>query len=207
MSLSSTMTSLMDKARANYHITDKLSIAGLTDLMTKPAVNGPLSITYPDWTKASGWGADASVTVPAFKGVPICATVEIKDIASTASDQGPCLLCNFKDKNLNDLSYWDVDSDGNYKIANGQSVQLWGGDDTFNNKNGLRSAQRLFDNSNLKNVAYIRISIGNNTTTTYSFRNLVVSYYEPYSVQNLIDGGNLAPLVAPTTRNDGTETE
>lgn len=188
MSLSSTMTSLMDKARANYHTTDKLSIANLTDLMDQPAVNGPLSITYPNWTKASGWGADASVTVPVFEGVPICATVEIKDIASMVSEQGPCLLCNFIDKNMNDLSYWDVDSNGNYKLANNQGVQVGPGD-TFNNKNGLRSAQRLFDNSNLKNVAYIRISIGNNTTTTYSFRNLVVSYYEPYSVQNLIAGG------------------
>lgn len=192
MSLSSTMTSLMDKARANYHITDKLSISDLTDLMNKPAVNSPLSITYPNWTKASGWGADAFVIVPVFKGVPICVTAEIKDIASTASDQGPCLLCNFMDKNMNDLSYWDTDSDGNYKLENGQGVQV-GSDDTFSNKNGLRSAQRLFDNSNLKNVAYIRISIGNNTTTTYSFRNLVVSYYEPYSVQNLIAGGQSSP--------------
>lgn len=188
MSLSSTMTSLMDKARVNYHTTDKLSIANLTDLMTKPAVNGPLSITYPNWTKASGWGTGAFVIVPAFKGVPICATVEIKDIASTVSNQGPCLLCNFIDKNMNDLSYWDVDSNGNYKLVNNQGVPV-GSDDIFSNKNGLRSAQRLFDNSNLKNVAYIRIGIGNNTTTTYSFRNLVVSYYEPYSVQNLIDGG------------------
>lgn len=188
MPLSSTMTSLMDKARANYHTTDKLSIANLTDLMTKPAVNGPLSITYPNWTKASGWGADVFVIVPVFKGVPICVTAEIKDIASTASDQGPCLLCNFKDKNLNELSYWDTDSDGNYKLENGQGVQVGSGD-TFSNKNGLRSAQRLFDDSNLRNVAYIKISIGNNTVTTYSFRNLVVSYYEPYSVQNLIAGG------------------
>lgn len=180
MSLSSTMTSLMDKARANYHTTDKLSIAKLTDLMDKPAVNGPLSITYPNWTKASGWGADASVTVPAFKGVPICVTVEIKDIASTASDQGPCLMCNFKDKNLNDLSFWDVDSNGNYKLAN-EGVQVGSGDN-FSNKNGLRSAQRLFDDSNLRNVEYIKISIGNNCVTTYSFCNLVVSYYEPYSV-------------------------
>lgn len=188
MPLSSTMTSLMDKARANYHTTDKLSIANLTDLMTKPAVNGPLSITYPNWTKASGWGADVFVIVPVFKGVPICVTAEIKDIASTASDQGPCLLCNFKDKNLNEPSYWDTDSDGNYKLENGQGVQVGSGD-TFSNKNGLRSAQRLFDDSNLRNVAYIKISIGNNTVTTYSFRNLVVSYYEPYSVQNLIAGG------------------
>ncbi|MDC2841919.1 hypothetical protein [Limosilactobacillus mucosae] len=205
MSLSSTMTSLMDKARANYHITDKLSIANLTDLMDKPAVNGPLSITYPNWTKASGWYADAFVTVPVFEGVPICATVEIKDIASTVSNQGPCLLCTFKDKNMNDLSYWDVDSNGNYKLAHNQPIQVGGND--FSNKNGLRSAQRLFNGSNLRNVSYIAISIGNNVDTTYSFRNLVVSYYEPYSVQNLIDGGNLAPLVAPTTRNDGTETE
>ena len=188
MSLSSTMTSLMEKARANYHITGKLSIADLTDL-TKPALNGSLSITYPNWTKASGWGTDASVIVPVFEGIPICATVEIKDIASTASDQGPCILCTYKDKNLNSLSYWDTDSDGNYKLVNGQSVQLWGGDDSFSNKNGLRSAQRLFDGSSLRNVAYIEIGIGNNTVTTYSFRNLVVSYYEPYSVQNLIAGG------------------
>lgn len=188
MSLSSTMTSLMDKARANYHTTDKLSIATLTDLMTKPAVSGPLSITYPNWTQASGWGTDAFAIVPVFEGVPICATVEIKDIASTVSDQGPCLLCNFVDKNMNDLSYWDTDSDGNYKLENGQGVQVGSGD-TFSNKNGLRSAQRLFDDSNLRNVAYIKISIGNNTVTTYSFRNLVVSYYEPYSVQNLIAGG------------------
>jgi hypothetical protein len=178
----------MDKARANYHTTDKLSIANLTDLMTKPAVNGPLSITYPNWTKASGWRTDALVIVPVFKGVPICVTAEIKDIASTASDQGPCLLCNFIDKNMNELSYWDVDSNGNYKLVNNQGVPV-GLDDIFSNKNGLRSAQRLFDNSNLKNVAYIKIGIGNNTTTTYSFRNLVVSYYEPYSVQNLIAGG------------------
>lgn len=188
MSLSSTMTSLMDKARANYHITGKLSIANLTDLMDQPAVNGPLSITYPDWDKASGWGVNAFVIVPVFKGVPICVTAEIKDIASTASDQGPCLLCNFMDKNMNYLSYWDVDSNGNYKLANNQGVQVGSGD-TFSNKNGLRSAQRLFDDSNLRNVKYIKISIGNNIVTTYSFRNLVVSYYEPYSVQNLIDGG------------------
>lgn len=188
MSLSSTMTSLMDKARANYHITDKLSISDVTDLMTKPAVNGPLSITYPNWTKASGWGADACVIVPVFEGVPICATVEIKDIASTVSEQGPCLLCNFIDKNLNELSYWDIDSDGNYKLANGQGVQIGSGD-TFSNKNGLRSAQRLFDDSSLRNVAYIKISIGNDCVATYSFRNLVVSYYKPYSVQDLIAGG------------------
>ena len=181
MLLSSTMTSLMDRARANYHITDKLSIANLTDLMSKPAVNGPLSITYPNWTKTAGWGTDVDVIVPVFKGVPICATVEIKDIASTASDQGPCLLCTFKDKNLNDLSYWDTDSNGNYKLINGQVVQIGQGDN-FSNKNGLRSAQRLFDDANLRNVAYIKISIGNNCVTTYSFRNLVVSYYEPYSV-------------------------
>lgn len=193
MSLSSTMTSLMEKARANYHTTDKLSIANLADLMNKPAVNGPLSITYPNWTKASGWSADVHVTVPVFKSVPICATIEIKDIASTASDQGPCILCTYKDKNLNSLSYWDTDSDGNYKLVNGQSVQLWGVDDSFSNKNGLRSAQRLFDGSSLRNVAYIEIGIGNNCVTTYSFRNLVVSYYEPYSVQNLIAGGQSSP--------------
>lgn len=187
MSLSSTMTSLMDKARANYHITDKLSVANLTDLMDQPAVNGPLSITYQDWTKTSGWGSDY-VTVPVFKGVPICVTVEIKDIASTKSDEGPCLLCTFKDKNLNRLSYWDTDSDGNYKLAKNQSIQVGRGDD-FSNKNGLRSAQRLFDDANLRNVAYITIGIGNNVSTTYSFRNLVVSYYEPYSVQDLIAGG------------------
>lgn len=191
MSLSSTMTSLMDKARANYHTTDKLSIANLTDLMTKPAVNGPLSIAYPDWTKASGWGTDAFVIVPVFEGVPICATAEIKDIASTVSNQGPCLLCTYKDKNMNNLSYWDIDSNGNYKLAQNQSVPAVG--DTFSNKNGLRSAQRLFDGSSLRNVAYIEISIGNNCVTTYSFRNLVVSYYEPYSVQNLIDGGQSSP--------------
>lgn len=192
MSLSSTMTSLMDKARANYHTTDKLSIANLTDLMTKPAVNGPLSITYPNWTKASGWSADVRVTVPVFEGVPICVTVEIKDIASTVNEQGPCLLCTFKDRNMNDLSYWDVDSNGNYKLAQGQAVPV-GSDDIFSNKNGLRSSQRLFDNSGLRNVAYIEIGIGNNTVTTYSFRNLVVSYYEPYSVQNLIAGGQSSP--------------
>lgn len=187
MSLSSTMTSLMDKARANYHTTDKLSIANLTDLMTKPAVNGPLSIAYTDWTKASGWRADAFVTVPVFEGVPICATVEIKDIASTVSNQGPCLMCTFKDKNMNDLSYWDVDSNGNYKLAQNQMVTVGG--DNFSNKNGLRSAQRLFGGSDIRNVSYIAISIGNNVDTTYSFRNLVVSYYEPYSVQNIIAGG------------------
>lgn len=187
MSLSSTMTSLMGKARANYHTTDKLSIANLTDLMTKPAVNGPLSITYPNWTKSSGWGADTFVIVPVFKGVPICVTAEIKDIASTVSNQGPCLLCVYKDKNMNDLSYWDIDSNGNYKLAQNQSVQIVG--DDFSNKNGLRSAQRLFDDSNLRNLAYLEICIGNNISTTYSFRNLVVSYYEPYSVQNLIAGG------------------
>lgn len=185
------MTSLMDKARANYHTTDKLSIANLTDLMTKPAVNGPLSITYPNWTKASGWGADAFVIVPVFKGVPICATVEIKDIALTASNQGACLLFTYKDKNMNNLSYWDVDSNGDYKIANDQPIQGQG--DDFSNKNGLRSTQRVLNSSNLRNVAYIEISIGNNVDTTYSFRNLVVSYYEPYSVQNLIDGGQSSP--------------
>nr|DAF46794.1 MAG TPA: hypothetical protein [Siphoviridae sp. ctj0M16] len=185
------MTSLMDKARANYHTTDKLSIANLTDLMTKPAVNGPLSITYPNWTKASGWSADVHVTVPVFEGVPICATVEIKDIASTASNQGACLLFTYKDKNMNNLSYWDVDSNGDYKIANDQPIQGQG--DDFSGKNGLRSAQRVFNSSNLKNVAYIEISIGNNISTTYSFRNLVVSYYEPYSVQNLIAGGQSSP--------------
>lgn len=183
MSLSSTMTSLMDKARANYHITDKLSVANLTDLMDQPAVNGPLSITYPNWTKASGWGADVFVTVPVFKGVPICATVEIKDIASTVSNRGPCLLCTFKDKNLNDLSYWDTDSNGDYKLAQNQPLQV--GSDNFSNKNGLRSAQRLFDGSNLRNVSYIAINIGNNVDTTYSFRNLVVSYYKPYSVPKI----------------------
>lgn len=192
MSLSSTMTSLMDRARANYHTTDKLSIAKLTDLMDQPAVNGPLSITYQDWTKASGWSADAHVIVPVFKGVPICATVEIKDIASTASNQGPCLTCVFKDKNLNDLSYWDIDSNGNYKLVSGQGVPVGRGDN-FSNKNGLRSAQRLFDDANLRNVAYITIGIGNNCVTTYSFRNLVVSYYEPYSVQDLIAGGQFSP--------------
>lgn len=191
MSLSSTMTSLMGKARANYHTTGKLSIATLTDLMTKPAVNGPLSITYPNWTKASGWSADAFVIVPVFEGVPICATVEIKDIASTVSNQGPCLLCIFKDKNLNDLSYWDTDSNGDYKLAHNQPIQV--GSDDFSNKNGLRSAQLLFGGSNLRNVSYITISIGNNVDTTYSFRNLVVSYYEPYSVQNLIAGGQSNP--------------
>lgn len=187
MSLSSTMTSLMDKARANYHTTDKLSIANLTDLMDQPAVNSPLSIAYTDWTKSSGWGSGAFVTVPVFEGVPICATVEIKDIASTVSNQGPSLMCAFKDKNMNDLSYWDVDSNGNYKLAQNQLCQV--GSDNFSNKNGLRSAQRLFDGSNLRNVSYIAIIIGNNVDTTYSFRNLVVSYYEPYSVQNLIAGG------------------
>ncbi len=191
MSLSSTMTSLMGKARANYHTTDKLSISDLTDLLTKPAVNGPLSITYPNWTKASGWSADAFVIVPVFEGVPICATVEIKDIASTVSNRGPCLLCTFKDKNLNNLSYWDTDSNGDYKLAHNQPIQV--GSDDFSNKNGLRSAQRLFGGSNLRNVSYIAISIGNNVDTTYSFRNLVVSYYEPYSVQNLIAGGQSSP--------------
>ena len=191
MSLSSTMTSLMEKARANYHTTDKLSIANLTDLMTKPAVNGPLSITCPNWTKVSGWGADAFVIVPVFEGVPICATVEIKDIALTASNQGACLLFTYKDKNMNNLSYWDVDSNGDYKIANDQPIQGQG--DNFSNKNGLRSAQRLFNGSNLRNVSYIAISIGNNVETTFSFRNLIVSYYEPYSVQNLIAGGQSNP--------------
>ena len=182
MSLSSTMTSLMDKARANYHITDKLSVANLIDLMDQPAVNGPLSITCPDWTEFSGWGTNF-VTVPVFKGVPICATVEIKDIASTVSNQGPCLMCNFEGKNLNGLSFWDVDSNGNYKLAN-EGVPIESGDN-FSNKNGLQSAQRLFTDSNIRNVSYVAIGIGNNVDTTYSIRNLVVSYYKPYSVPKI----------------------
>ena len=185
MSLSSTMTSLMDKARANYHITDKLSVANLTDLMDQPAVNGPLSITCPDWTEASGWAINAFIIVPIYKNIPICATAEIKDIASTKSDEGPALLCSFMDKNMNKLSYWDIDSNGNYKLAKSQTVQLGLVDDNFSNKNGLRSAQRLFTDSNIRNVAYVSISIGNNVSTTYSFRNLVVSYYEPYSVPEI----------------------
>lgn len=183
MSLSSTMTSLMDKARANYHITDKLSVANLIDLMDQPAVNGPLSITYPNWTKASGWGADASIIVPVFKDFPVYATVEIKDIASTQSDKGPCLLYTYMDKNMNELSYWDIDSNGNYKLANNQTFPLTG--DNFSNKNGLRNGYKVIANSDLRNVAYLAIGIGNNVSTTYSIRNLVVSYYKPYSVPKI----------------------
>lgn len=189
MKVSSLLTGLMDKARTNYHTADKLSIAELTDLMNHPGINSPLGIINRAWTKASGWGTDAAFVVPVFKDVPICATVELKDIASTVSNQGPCLLCTYFDKDLNALSYWDLDNNGNYKLAGGQALQLGSGDD-FSNKNGLRSAQRLFNGQDLRNVAYISIGVGNNTETTYSFRNLVVSYYKPYSFVSKVGGGN-----------------
>ena len=187
MSLSSTMTSLMDKARANYHITDKLSIATLTDLMDKPVVNGPLSITYPNWTKASGWGSGVDLIVPVFKNVPICVTAEVKGIASTVSNHGPCLTCRFMDKDLNYISYWKTDKDGNY-VPKNEIVQVGSRSDSFSNKDGLRGAQRLFADRNLRNVAYINVGISNNVETSYSFRNLVVSYYKPYSFVSQVGG-------------------
>lgn len=154
--------------------------------------NGPLSITCPDWNKADGWGSNVSVIVPVFKNVPIYATVEIKDIASTKSDKGPSLLCNYMDKNMNKLSYWDVDSNGNYKFTNDPVIQLTG--DNFSNKNGLRSGYRVFNESTIRNVAYLSIGVGSNTVTTFSIRNLVVSYYKPYDFTsqgniNLLDFG------------------
>lgn len=186
MSLSSTMTSLMNKARANYHITDKLSIANLTDLMDRPGMNSLLGIRNRDWTEASGWGAGIDFIVPVFKNVPICATVEIKDIASTVNDQGPCLTCRFMDKDLNYISYWKADKNGNY-VPKKEAVQVGAGDN-FSNKDGLRSAQRLFADRDLRNVAYISIGIGNNCQTSYSYRNLVVSYYKPYSFVSQVGG-------------------
>ena len=145
--------------------------------------NGPLSITCPNWTKADGWSSDVSIIVPVFKNVPIYATVEIKDIASTKSDEGPELMCNNMDKNMNKVSYWNIDSNGNYKLAENEAIGLIG--DDFSNKNGLRSGYRVFDESSIRNVAYIAIGVGNNVSTTYSIRNLVVSYYKPYNVPEI----------------------
>ena len=186
MSLSSTMTSLMNKARANYHITDKLSIANLTDLMDRPGMNSLLGIRNRDWTEASGWGSGVDFIVPVFKNVPICVTAEVKGIASTVSNQGPCLTCRFMDKDLNYISYWKTDKDGNY-VPKNEIVQV-GSSDDFSNKNGLRSSQRLFDSQSLRNVAYINVGIDNNVETSYSFRNLVVSYYKPYSFVSQVGG-------------------
>lgn len=159
----------------------KLEVGDLaTPLQTS---NGPLSIACPNWIKADGWSSNVSVIVPVFKNVPIYATVEIKDIASTKSDKGPSLLCNYMDKNMNKLSYRDVDSNGNYKFTNDPVIQLKG--DDFSNKNGLRSGYKVFNESTIRNVAYLSIGVGNNVWTTYSIRNLVVSYYKPYNVPKI----------------------
>lgn len=185
MTVSSLLTSLMDKARASYHTTGKLSIADLTNLISQPGISSPLSITYQDWTSASGWGTPINVIVPVFKNVPICATVEIKDIASAVSGQGPCLQCSFLDKDLHELSPWDLDANGNYKKLAERANGLMGTGDRFSNKDGLRSSQRVFSADSIRNVAYLRVSVGNNVVTSYSFRNVVVSYYKPYKVEQM----------------------
>lgn len=187
MSLNDMMTNLMDKARPNYHVTDKLSIPDLTKLMDKPGINSPLSISQPEWLHVTGWGATLKVIVPVYLDIPIYATVELKGITSTVANQGASLLTNYMDKNGNFISYWDVDNQGNYKQS-GDPVQMQG--NSFSNKNGTRIGTRTFDKSNIRNVAYLVICAANNCVTEYDLRNLIVSYYKAYTYADIMGEGS-----------------
>lgn len=182
------MTPLMDKARINYHVTDKLSISDLTTLMNKPGINGPLGMFLSDWTHVSGWGSGSMrVIVPIYQDIPVYATVEIRGITSTIANQGSKLMVNYMDKNGKSLSYWDLDNSGNYKPS-GESVGMTG--DSFSNKTGLKTGFITFSKDNIRNVKFIGIIMGNNVATSYDIRNLIVSYYKPYTYADIMGGGS-----------------
>lgn len=187
MSINDMMTTLMDKGRTNYHTTDKLSITDLTTLMDKPGIDGPLGFACPDWVHVSGWGTknDVNFTVPVYPDVPVYATVEIKNITATIENQGAELGVNFVDKHGKSLSYWDKDSNGNYKPS-WEGINMIG--DNFSNKNGVRTGFRVFDQNTIANIAYLRVGLANDVETAYDVRNLIVSYYKPYTYADIMGG-------------------
>lgn len=186
MTATETLTALMDKARINYHTDSKLSVPQLTTMMDKPGINGPLGMFLSDWTHVTGWGSGSMrVIVPIYQDIPVYATVEIRGITSTIANQGAELMVNYIDKNGKPLSYWDLDNSGNYKPSD-EVINMRG--DSFSNKNGLRTGSFTFSKDTIRNVAFLSIGMGNNVEISYDIRNLIVSYYKPYTYADIMGG-------------------
>ena len=82
MSLSDIMTALMDKAREITGLTEKISVAQLTSLMSNLSINNLIANSSSEWiTKKGAWN-NTFPEILAKKGESYTFTAEIKDISS-----------------------------------------------------------------------------------------------------------------------------
>ena len=187
MSLSSTMTSLMDKARELTGLTEKIGLAQLTNLMDGFVVANLFKDTNDKWLNLTDkWGIDIQ-RIPVKQNEIYTASVEVKDISNMVTLV--CKLLNSEGQVLsNNVNLYD--DKYNAPIQPGNEADAYIFTDGYSNKNGLRTVTVQVKPTN---CAFLMFRVASFGQGSFSYRKPMAVKGKcslPWTPNNLVGGGS-----------------
>ena len=190
MSLSETMTALMDAARSKSGLTDKLDIADLTGLMDNFVVANLFKDTNDKWFNVNdGWGSDIQ-RIPVKQNEIYTASVEVKNISNRVN-----LICKYLNSEGQVLSTDGnlYDDKGNAPVQIGNEAQAYQYTDDYSNKDGLRTVTIQVKPAN---CAFLMFRVASYNLGSFSYRKPMVVKGKrsfPWTPNNLAGSNDSQP--------------
>lgn len=184
MTATELLTNLMDKTRQITGLTEKISVAQLTDLMSNFVSPNLLSNSSGDWKAVNNtWQVELG-DIPAVKGDTFTASVEVKDASQKVS-----LVAVYLDKDKKPLKPYGFSSNGDAQLENGNIANSYIlGDDGFFTADGLRT---ITVSTKPNNCAYVHFRIAFFAFGNVTFRKPMIvrgTQIIPWTFKHMVEG-------------------